>query len=105
MKKKEASATFGVIGLGRFGSALVEGLSKAEKEVIAVDRNESRVREARRFTDFAMAVKNPLYSGLFAGIQGIFLCYRLSAAVIRRPRAPDHSGANLTEAAECMDRY
>ena len=57
MKKKETSATFGVIGLGRFGSALVECLSKAEKEVIAVDRDESRVREARRFTDFAMAYK------------------------------------------------
>ena len=56
MKKKETSATFGVIGLGRFGSALVECLSKAEKEVIAVDRDESRVREARRFTDFAMVV-------------------------------------------------
>lgn len=58
MKKKETSATFGVIGLGRFGSALVECLSKAEKEVIAVDRDESRVREARRFTDFAMVVSS-----------------------------------------------
>ena len=58
MKKKETSATFGVIGLGRFGSALVECLSKAEKEVIAVDRDDSRVREARRFTDFAMVVSS-----------------------------------------------
>ena len=47
-----------MIGLGRFGSALVECLSKAEKEVIAVDRDESRVREARRFTDFAMVVSS-----------------------------------------------
>ena len=61
MKKKATSATFGVIGLGRFGSALVECLSKAEKEVIAVDRDESRVREARRFTDFAMVVGSDVY--------------------------------------------
>lgn len=56
MKKKETAASFGVIGLGRFGLALVECLSKAEKEVIAVDRDETRVKDARRFTDFALVV-------------------------------------------------
>ena len=44
--------------MGRFGSALVECLSKAEKEVIAIDKDESRVKEARRFTDFAMVVES-----------------------------------------------
>ena len=58
MKKKETAASFGVIGLGRFGLALVECLSKAEKEVIAVDRDETRVKDARRFTDFALVVES-----------------------------------------------
>ncbi len=56
MKKKGSSASFGVIGLGRFGSALVECLAKSEKEVIAIDKDESRVKEARKYTDFAMVV-------------------------------------------------
>ena len=58
MMKKETAASFGVIGLGRFGLALVECLSKAEKEVIAVDRDETRVKDARRFTDFALVVES-----------------------------------------------
>ena len=57
-KLQENSASFGVIGLGRFGSALVECLSKAEKEVIAIDKDETRVKGARRFTDFAMVVES-----------------------------------------------
>ena len=57
MKKKNASASFGVIGLGRFGSALVECLAKSEKEVIAIDKDEAKVKEARRFTDYAMVVE------------------------------------------------
>ena len=60
MKKKnqDSSESFGVIGLGRFGSALVECLSMAGREVIAVDKDENRVREARHFTDFAMVVES-----------------------------------------------
>ena len=40
MKKKNSDASFGVIGLGRFGSALVQTLSEAGKEVIAIDKDE-----------------------------------------------------------------
>lgn len=57
MKKKNTSASFGVIGLGRFGSALVECLAKSEKEVIAIDKDEAKVKEARRYTDYAMVVE------------------------------------------------
>ena len=57
MKKKGTSASFGVIGLGRFGSALVECLASSGKEVIAVDKDEVKVKEARRFTDYAMVVE------------------------------------------------
>ena len=58
MKKKtrETAESFGVIGLGRFGSALVECLAHSGKEVIAIDKDETRVREARRFTDMALVV-------------------------------------------------
>lgn len=57
MKKKNTSVSFGVIGLGRFGSALVECLAKSEKEVIAIDKDEAKVKEARRYTDYAMVVE------------------------------------------------
>ena len=58
MKKRtrETAESFGVIGLGRFGSALVECLAQSGKEVIAIDKDENRVREARRFTDMALVV-------------------------------------------------
>ena len=36
MKKQDSSALFGVIGLGRFGSALARTLAEAGKEVIAL---------------------------------------------------------------------
>ncbi len=58
MKKKGTSASFGVIGLGRFGSALVECLAGSGKEVLAIDKDEAKVKEARRFTDFAMVVES-----------------------------------------------
>ena len=53
IKKKKESASFGVIGLGLFGTALAITLAQAGKEVIAVDRDESRVKELRQYTDYA----------------------------------------------------
>ena len=53
IKKKKESASFGVIGLGRFGTALAITLAQAGKEVIAVDRDESCVKELRQYTDYA----------------------------------------------------
>ncbi|MGN0685753.1 TrkA family potassium uptake protein [Subdoligranulum variabile] len=58
MKKQDPSALYGVIGLGRFGAALVKTLSEAGKEVIAIDKNEERVREVRAYTDYAFVVDN-----------------------------------------------
>ncbi len=55
MKKKEISS-FGVIGLGRFGTALVKTLSDAGKEVIAVDKEEAKVKSVRKYTDYAFVV-------------------------------------------------
>ena len=42
------SSAFGVIGLGRFGTALAISLAEAGKEVIVVDCNEDKVKGLRR---------------------------------------------------------
>lgn len=53
MLKEELSESYGVIGLGRFGTALAKKLAEAGREVIVVDRCESKVKELRSYTDFA----------------------------------------------------
>ena len=53
MKKKKSAQSFGIIGLGRFGMALAISLTQAGKEVIVIDRNESKLREIRQYTDYA----------------------------------------------------
>lgn len=58
MMKRQNNTSFGVIGLGRFGSALVKTLSSAGKEVIAVDKDEHKVKAIRRYTDYAFVVEN-----------------------------------------------
>ena len=52
MKKKNPQ-TFGVIGLGRFGTALATTLAEAGREVIVVDHDEDRVRNLRDLTEYA----------------------------------------------------
>lgn len=56
--KNWQSSTFGVIGLGRFGTALAKTLAEAEKEVIVVDCNEDKVRELRHYTEYAYVTDN-----------------------------------------------
>ena len=58
MKKQNGATSFGVIGLGRFGSALVKTLADAGKEVIAVDKDEQAVKAVRRYTDYAFVVES-----------------------------------------------
>ena len=58
MKKQDPSTLYGVIGLGRFGTALVKTLAAAGQEVIAIDKNEEKVREVRAYTDYAFVVDN-----------------------------------------------
>ena len=57
MKKQHFPTSFGVIGLGRFGTALVQTLAEAGKEVIAVDKDESKVKAVRKYTDFAFVIE------------------------------------------------
>ena len=47
------NATFGIIGLGRFGTSLALKLVEAGYEVIVVDRNENKVKAMREYTDYA----------------------------------------------------
>ncbi len=46
-KMKSSAESYGVIGLGRFGTALVKTLAAAGKEVIAVDKDEAKVKAVR----------------------------------------------------------
>ena len=56
MKKNQnhdIAMSFGIIGLGRFGTALAISLAEAQKEVIVVDKDEYRVKELRQYTEHA----------------------------------------------------
>ena len=57
MKKSKANL-FGVIGLGRFGTALAISLAEAGKDVIVVDSNEDKVKELRQYTEYAFVTEN-----------------------------------------------
>ena len=56
MIKKKTPASYGVIGLGRFGSALAKALAEAGKDVMVIDNSESKVREMRQYTESAYVV-------------------------------------------------
>ncbi len=56
MKKEPAS--YGVIGLGRFGSALAKTLAEAGKEVLVLDRDEAKIQELRHYTEHALVVQD-----------------------------------------------
>ncbi len=54
--KRKCRRGYGVIGLGRFGTALVKTLAAAGKEVIAVDKDEAKVKAVRGYTDYAFVI-------------------------------------------------
>ncbi|NMP36967.1 MAG: TrkA family potassium uptake protein [Clostridiales bacterium] len=58
MFNKKSNATFGVIGLGRFGFALAKKLTEAGKDVIAIDIDEKIVRQMREYTDNAFVIND-----------------------------------------------
>lgn len=47
MAKNKDSASYGIIGLGRFGTALAKSLAAAGKDVMIIDSSEAKVRELR----------------------------------------------------------
>lgn len=56
MKDLQTNESYGVIGLGRFGTALVETLAQAGKDVIVMDKDEHKVKAMRKYTDLAFVV-------------------------------------------------
>ena len=58
MKKNQKAVSFGIIGLGRFGTALAITLAEAGKDVIVIDQNEDKVKEIRQYTEYAYVSDN-----------------------------------------------
>lgn len=56
MFKHKSVVGYGIIGIGRFGYALTKSMSAAGKEILAIDTNESRVKQVRNFTENAFVV-------------------------------------------------
>ncbi len=54
--KKNEKNTYGIVGLGRFGMALAVELANAGADLIAMDRDEEKVRQIREYTDNAFVV-------------------------------------------------
>lgn len=57
-KSKNNKMTYGIVGLGRFGTALAYDLAESGSEIIAIDRIEEKIREIREVTENAFLVKN-----------------------------------------------
>ncbi|MDO4291753.1 MAG: TrkA family potassium uptake protein [Eubacteriales bacterium] len=57
-RNRKGSISYGIVGLGRFGEALVQELAKSGAELLVMDRDESRVREMRELTENALVVGN-----------------------------------------------
>lgn len=49
--------TYGIVGLGKFGTALALELIKDGAEVLVIDRDEQKVKEMREYTENAFVVK------------------------------------------------
>ena len=57
-KSKSDSKSYGIIGLGRFGSALAVELAISGAEPLVIDGNEEKVREMREYTENAFVVSS-----------------------------------------------
>ena len=56
VRKQTEAMSYGIIGLGRFGSALAATLAEADKELMVLDRSEEKIRQARNYTEHAYVV-------------------------------------------------
>ena len=57
-KKKSTKLIYGIIGLGRFGSALASELYAVGADMIIIDKEEERIDFAKELTENAYIVKN-----------------------------------------------
>ncbi len=56
-KNRKEKTTYGIVGLGRFGTALALKLAEEDAELIVLDQNEEKVREMRDYTENAYVVR------------------------------------------------
>ena len=54
----EDAKSYGIVGLGRFGTALARTLAEAGKEILVLDQDEEKVKQMRIFTEHAYVVRN-----------------------------------------------
>ena len=57
MRRNRETYSYGIFGLGRFGTALAKTLSEAGEEVIVIDNTESKVKELRQYTENAFVAE------------------------------------------------
>ncbi len=57
-RKSKEPATYAIIGVGRFGSALATTLALAGHQIIICDRDPERVKELRDLTPYAFVVEH-----------------------------------------------
>ena len=57
-RKQSEDLSYGIIGLGRFGSALAYTLAEAGKEIMVLDCTDEKVRQIRGVTEHAYVVKD-----------------------------------------------
>ena len=55
-KPKTEKLSYGIVGLGRFGSALATELAASGTDLLVIDHDEEKVRELRELTDNALVV-------------------------------------------------
>lgn len=55
---RRGKTSYGIVGLGRFGSALANELAAMDADMLILDKNEEKVREVREFTENALVIKN-----------------------------------------------
>ena len=55
---KNKNMTYGIVGLGRFGSALAMDLASAGAEIVVMDKNEERVINLSEMTEQAYIIAN-----------------------------------------------
>lgn len=53
----KSTIEFGIIGMGRFGSALAKTLLEAGKDVLVIDNNESNMKQIRNLTENAFILE------------------------------------------------